>query len=1232
MNIISITLHNLVAIEGTQTIDLTVEPLASAPLVAITGRQGLDPTYLTDTVCLALYGRSPRFVIPTGSAVSDQEVPSQGISLGLITPGEREGSVSVTFETSTGERYEAGWSIKLSHSAGTNEVTRSLRRLSPTKERIGEEQIESCLDKAIDMSYDTFVQTVMPLRKTFEALLKGHEPERGLLLERLTNTDSFAHLSRRISQLTAEARSRVEALQYRMEGISRDRLDAPELARLEERRLLLTTQAETARNQEQRLTRYAEWLHRVTTARQTVKEDTEALDAANKACATKRADELALQRYDDLMPLRPIWQEIHLRTLDIAQIKTEESENATALDAARKRVEQSTANLDCARERTGEATARLRLRMPAINRGHALTGEIHEANEQLKQLELHLTNMQNLALKRQNTLRAKQEMRDKVNHDKATQQLHKQALSVHRLMFEKFDLIKDKLSMLNVETRRNVEGHKKQTALIRRKDDLRRQGENAEQEQHRYESKLSALKGELLIHQQTNRGLDPIHLQEEAAQERARLQALRHAETLWQHISQGYTDIAEKEATLRQEQAEMARMAVEAQKMELTVAGTEEAFARISTAFTLSQSENIVRLRKQLKEGTACPVCGATHHPYHTETERELGELLGNLSREYESTTLQLEQKRQALTQLRRDMAATEARMQAEEVALKERKDRQAADTEEWKQFATLDASFTNCSSSVNREARRMMIRLLIDNSTQAATRADKELSTYNFHQSHINRLNEEIAALDTLMADNHTFLDKIRTEAHIAEAATVDLQQTINLSDRACSELYTDLDEMITLSGWFTEWRNNADGLRLRLTNLHTDWKTTCKQLDDAQRASELLDEELKSAETNMEEAQAAVVEARDKRDALRERMERKQEELRRILGDTDPQKEAEELNQGISEAHKNEQRALQDHETVTGELYKLEGSALKLELTRKEAQEQLREKQQALDLKILKFNGAHSPVQMAELEKLFSDTRDWNALRTLLSGLHEQRLLSEYKLKHSRETLLQIQADPQRPEDESPEAAERIQAELERERKTSVETNRELTSVIAQIVAHHRSVERAQALQDELTDAMADAASWTELEEAFGSPDGKKFRQLAQDKLFRQVIDETNHILRRLAPRYALIYQPDAPVLKVSDRDQAQPCRPVESLTEGETFVLSLALALALSTLHSGKPAEGTLFVDTHLYATDRSSLDPMTDALAALQQWPDRQVVILNPPSPFDKRLSPLVVLGK
>lgn len=111
----------------------------------------------------------------------------------------------------------------------------------------------------------------------------------------------------------------------------------------------------------------------------------------------------------------------------------------------------------------------------------------------------------------------------------------------------------------------------------------------------------------MLIHKQTNQGLDSAKLQREAADNRNRLAALQRAATLWRHISEGYKRIAEKRAAQKREQTELAQKQGMVKKMETELAATEEAFELISTAYTLSQSDNIVQLRKQLKEGSAWP-------------------------------------------------------------------------------------------------------------------------------------------------------------------------------------------------------------------------------------------------------------------------------------------------------------------------------------------------------------------------------------------------------------------------------------------------------------------------------------------------------------------------------------------------------------------------------------------------------------------------------------------------
>ena len=286
-----------------------------------------------------------------------------------------------------------------------------------------------------------------------------------------------------------------------------------------------------------------------------------------------------------------------------------------------------------------------------------------------------------------------------------------------------------------------------------------------------------------------------------------------------------------------------------------------------------------------------------------------------------------------------------------------------------------------------------MMIQLLIDNTTRAADEADKELEAYNFHQGHINRLNEEIDVLKAEMETNQTYLDNVRTAARIAAASAEELQQVINESDRACSELYTDLDEMITLSGWFAEWKNNSDGLRLRLTNLHADWNNTCKMLDEAERQQTLLHEEIKNAEANVAEEQRHVAACRESRDATREALGEKDEELRRLMPDTTPQKVAEALEAEIAATRAAEGRVRKACEEVKGTLRQLEGHRDNLLKTRLDSQAEQQKQQQELDLMILRFNGTHSPVQFAELDSISFSMISMATFAFALQGMQKAR-----------------------------------------------------------------------------------------------------------------------------------------------------------------------------------------------------------------------------------------------
>ena len=124
---------------------------------------------------------------------------------------------------------------------------------------------------------------------------------------------------------------------------------------------------------------------------------------------------------------------------------------------------------------------------------------------------------------------------------------------------------------------------------------------------------------------------------------------------------------------------------------------------------------------------------------------------------------------------------------------------------------------------------------------------------------------------------------------------------------------------------------------------------------LDEAERQQTLLHEEIKNAEANVAEEQRHVAACRESRDATREALGEKDEELRRLMPDTTPQKVAEALEAEIAATRAAEGRVRKACEEVKGTLRQLEGHRDNLLKTRLDSQAEQQKQQQELDLMIL-------------------------------------------------------------------------------------------------------------------------------------------------------------------------------------------------------------------------------------------------------------------------------------
>ena len=152
-----------------------------------------------------------------------------------------------------------------------------------------------------------------------------------------------------------------------------------------------------------------------------------------------------------------------------------------------------------------------------------------------------------------------------------------------------------------------------------------------------------------------------------------------------------------------------------------------------------------------------------------------------------------------------------------------------------------------------------------------------------------------------------------------------------------------------------------------------------------------------------------------------------------------------------------------------------------------------------------------------------------------------------------------------------------------------------------------------------------------WSLLNDLIGSSTGNTFRKYAQEYTLDMLLQYANVQMRYLNRRYTLQRIPNSLSLQVVDNDMGAEVRSVYSLSGGESFLVSLALALALSSLSSTKMNVETLFIDEGFGSLDSETLSVAIDALESLQNQ-GKKVGVISHVQEMVERIAVKVVVQK
>ena len=372
--------------------------------------------------------------------------------------------------------------------------------------------------------------------------------------------------------------------------------------------------------------------------------------------------------------------------------------------------------------------------------------------------------------------------------------------------------------------------------------------------------------------------------------------------------------------------------------------------------------------------------------------------------------------------------------------------------------------------------------------------------------------------------------------------------------------------------------------------------------------------------------EKQQVLTLAMENLQTARQALQNLQTAFRAELEGADPDEMEQRLKKKADEADRAVRAKTDAVSGLTARLGEMMGAQQARQTQLKAGREELAVKGGELDAWVSSYNqqdGRIRDVAAADIDALLTATDNWEAIRQDIEAKDKALTAARTLLDNSRQQHAQHQqTKPARTREELTFAQQDLQARSHQQ---------ELIAAKARRTAH----DQARALlgsKAELVDrATQEKDDWTDITEAIGT-EGKTLRKIAQCYTLRFLIAHANAEIRKFNSRYELIQVRNSLGLRVVDHDRADDIRDTTSLSGGETFIVSLGLALGLSSLSSRNISFQNLFIDEGFGTLDPDTLSTVIDSLAMLQSSQGKKVGVISHTDTMSERITTQIRIVK